>query len=478
MTSVSQIGCEVGLARAVVSSGQKVWPAGILVASCVGGALVFVSGSVMNVALADIGREVGFRAQTLQWMLNAEFLPLAALTLVGGALGDKYGQKIVFLVGLALLGLASLGGALANGGVELVAARLGQGIGEALILPTSLTILGEAYEPERKGWAIGIWSAAAAIASGIAPALAGFILDHASWRGTFLMQAPLAAIAIILAAIWVPGRGKRPSFRIDLAAAALSILSLGLLGWSLMALTDGRGSPLLPLAGLLGTALTFGVLVLVERRKGERAMLPPALFATWPVIALSLFTIGLYGAFTAILTLTPFVMIKGAHFSALVAGVAFIPLQIVVAILSPTASMLCRRLGHSMPLAAGAVITSLGCLAAMRINAEANYWLNVFPAVLCAAVGISLILAPMTTLVLTTVDAKHAATASGFNGALSRGGSLAAVAMFGAVLQRSGDSLFHTFHITMILSAAACLLAALAAFSIPVAAEPDPAFGL
>jgi MFS family permease len=479
MASVSQIGCELGVARAASTAKPEARGGGAaLAASSAGCCLVFVSGSVINVALASIGRDLGLSAAELQWILNAELLPLAALTLVGGALGDRYGHKQVFLLGITLFLFASLGCGLASTWTALVTARLGLGVGEALILPTGLSILGQTFTPDRKGRAVGIWSASAAVASAVAPAIAGLALDHGSWRAAFLMQVPLAGVAFVLAEVWTPAAPPRPDAVIDLAAGGLSVVGLGALGWSLMALTNGADDPLALAVGVFVAIVAFTSLVGLETRRGDRAMLPPTLFASRTVVALSIFTGFLYGAFTTTLTLVPFVMIKGAHLSALVAGVAFIPLQILVTGVSPFAGPLCARFGHSLPLAVGALVTGLGCAAALKIGSGANYWSDIFPAVGLVAIGMSLVLAPMTTLVLTSVDGLHAATASGFNGAVSRAGSLAAIALLSGVLQRSGEDLIRGFHAAMMVSAAACLAAALAAFSIATTREPDPAFGL
>jgi MFS family permease len=476
MACVSQIGCELGVARATASSAPKARSGAILAASSAGSCLVFVSGSIVNVALASIGRGLSLSAAELQWVLNAEMLPLAALTLVGGALGDRFGNKQVFLFGIGLFFLASLGCGLAPSWLALVAARFLLGIGEALILPTGLSILGQAFPSDRKSRAVGIWSASAAVASAIAPALAGLILDHTTWRAVFWMQAPLAGIAFILAAAWAPKSVPRPGAVIDIAASVLSVVGLGALGWTLMALTKGADGRLA--VGLLVAVAAIAALVRLEVRRDDRAMLPPALFASRTVIALSLFTAALYGAFTTILTLIPFVIIKGVHLSALTAGLAFIPLQILITGVSPLAPLLCARFGHSLPLAVGAIVTGLGCVVALRIGIDARYWFDIFPTVAVVAVGLSMAIAPMTTLVLTSVDNLHAATASGFNGAMSRAGSLAAIALLGGVLQQSGANLIYGFHIAMMACAGACFIAALAAFSIAATGEPNSAFGL
>jgi EmrB/QacA subfamily drug resistance transporter len=477
MTSVTQVCCDVELARSGSSPGFEGRSGTVLAASCIGCCLIFIGGAVVNVALAAIGHDLALEANQIQWIINAYMLTSAALTLLGGALGDRYGQRRMFLLGIALFGVAALGCAMSSAWTELVCFRLLQGVGEALILPAGLTILSSAFSPERKGTAVGIWSASAAVASAISPAVAGLILDHGSWRATFLMQVPLAVIAFVAAAAWVPGAKQSARASIDLAAAALSIIGLGAMGWSLTELSNHSGRILYSLAGALIAGAAFIILGVVERRKKDRAMLPPALFMSRTVISLNVFTLALYGAFAANLTLIPFVMIKGANFSAFVAGLAFMPLQILITIVSPMASILCSRFGHSMPLVAGALVAALGCLSAVRIGVDAQYWRDVFPAVFLVAVGLSLALAPMTTLVLTSVDALHAATASGFNSAVSRAGGLTAIALLGSVLQRSGADLVGGFHLAMLAAAIACVIAAMAAFSIASAAEPDKASG-
>jgi MFS family permease len=473
MTSITQVCCELEMTKSAPSCGDNGRSGTLLAASCCGCCLVFISGAVVSVALAAIGRDLALGSDQLQWIINAELLPLAAFTLLGGALGDRYGHGRMFLIGIALFGVASLGCAVSVNWAQLVCGRFLQGVGEALILPAGLTILSGGFSPERKGAAVGIWSASAAVASAIAPAVAGLILDHGSWRATFFMQVPLAFLAFIAALAWVRGVPQDAGAPIDVPAAVLSILGLTALGWSLMSFTNRTSNALHSLTGTLVAAALFFGLVLIERRKKERAMLPPALFAARTVISLNVFTLALYGAFAANLTLIPFVMIKGASLSAFVAGLAFIPLQILITVVSPMASMLCSRFGRRLPLVAGAVMTGLGCVAALRIGVDALYWRDIFPAVLLIALGMSLALAPMTTLVLTSVDANHAATASGFNSAVSRAGSLTAVALLGNILQRSGVALIDGFHQAMLVSAAACIVAALAGFSIAPPPEAD-----
>ncbi|MFY9952960.1 MFS transporter [Bradyrhizobium sp.] len=199
-------------------------------------------------------------------------------------------------------------------------------------------------------------------------------------------------------------------------------------------------------------------------------MLPPSLFASRSVVGANLFTALLYGAFTVMLILIPFVMIRGAHLPTLVAGLAFIPLQVLIAVVSPLAGMLCRRFGRRLPLFAGGAVVALGCAMAFRVDSNATYWADIFAPVLLLSLGMSLAIAPLTTLVLTSVASDRAGTASGVNSAVSRAGSLFAIALLGGVLQQGGPQLFSGFHMAMAVAAVACVLATLAVFII----EPGP----
>ena len=199
-------------------------------------------------------------------------------------------------------------------------------------------------------------------------------------------------------------------------------------------------------------------------------MLPPSLFASRSVVGANLFTALLYGAFTVMLTLIPFVMIRGAHLPTLVAGLAFIPLQVLIAVVSPLADMLCRRFGRRLPLFAGGAVVALGCAMTLRVGSNATYWADIFRPILLLSLGMSLTIAPLTTLVLTSVESDRAGTASGVNSAVSRAGSLFAIALLGGVLQQGGPQLFSGFHMAMAVAAVACVLATLAVFII----EPGP----
>ncbi|WP_407352095.1 MFS transporter [Luteimonas sp. R10] len=443
----------------------------ILTASSLGSCLVFVSSAIAAVALAAIGRDMHLSPLDLQWVMNAELLPLAALTMVAGALGDRYGQKRIFLTGVALYGLGAAVIGFAPSFAPLIVGRFVQGLGEALILPNGLSVLGQAFPADKKARAVGIWSAAAAVASGVAPAIAGAILDHGSWRTTFLMLLPMVVGALAVGAAWIPKDSPTSHARIDVGGAVLSTVGLGGLGAGLTSLTNGSDLNLWVFVTLIvGLGGLFGFIA-NERRLGDNAaMLPPSLFTSRSVVGANLFTALLYGAFTVMLTLIPFVMIRGAHLPTLVAGLAFVPLQVLIAVVSPLAGMLCRRFGRRLPLFAGGSVVALGCAISLRIDSNATYWAHIFPPVLLLALGMSLAIAPLTTLVLTSVEPDRAGTAAGVNSAVSRAGSLFAIALLGGVLQQGGPQLFSGFHMAMAAASVACVLATLAVFII----EPGP----
>jgi MFS family permease len=432
---------------------------------------VFVSSAVVTVALAAIGRDMRLSPLDLQWVINAELLPLAALTLVAGALGDRFGQKRIFLAGIALYGLGAAAIGFAPSFAPLIVDRFLQGLGEALILPNGLSVLGQAFPADKKARAVGIWSAAAAVASGVAPAIAGAILHRGSWRTTFLMLLPVVAGALAVGTVWIPKDSPTSHARVDVGGAVLSTVGLGGLGAWLTSLTNGSGLNLWVLVTLIVGLGGLAGLIVTERGLGDNAMLPLSLFASRSVVGANLFTALLYGPFTVMITLIPFVMIRGAHLPTLVAGLAFIPLQVLITVVSPLAGMLCRRFGRRLPLFAGGAVVALGCGMALRVGPNATtYWADIFPSVLLLALGMSLAIAPLTPLVLTSVESDRAGTASGVNSAVSRAGSLFAIALLGGVLQQGGSQLFSGLHMAMAVAAVACVLATLAVFII----EPGP----
>lgn len=462
-----------GVALAIPGGLRKVSGVAVLTAVSLGGCLPFMSSTLVAVALAAMGRDLDLSSAQLQWLVNAGLLPLAALTLLGGALGDRFGQKRLFVAGIVLFALGTTASVFAPTWEILVAARLVVGVGEALILPNSLSILGQAFPSEAKARVVGIWSAAAAVASALGPALAGAILDHADWRYVFVVPLPVALLGLILTLRTVPeGRTDRQA-PADIAGAALSIVGLGGLGFALTRLINGSGVSFATIGAFIVAAVAILALPGVERRLGDRAMLPPALLRSRSVVGANLFTLFVYAPFTVVLTLLPFVLIRSAGVSALVAGLIFIPLQILITVASPAAGAFCRRFGRRAPLFAGAALGACACLLGLLVDGEAAYWSDVFPSVLALAIGMSVLIAPLTTLVLTSVDPDKAGVASGVNSAASRAASLLAVALLGGVLRQEGAALLSAFHLAMWVSAASFIFALLSVFVIAPGPHAD-----
>jgi EmrB/QacA subfamily drug resistance transporter len=438
----------------------------VLASTILASGLAFVDGSVVNVALPTIAQNLNANAGDLQWVVNSYLLPLSALLLLGGAAGDHFGSRRLLIIGTALFALASLGCALAPGLSALLACRLLQGVGAAMLMPNSLAILGQTFSGESKGRAIGIWAATGAAMGAIGPVIGGWLIDLGSWRAIFLLNLPVAAGAIVLAWRFAPLDRPKDNFPLDTFGATLATIGLAALTWALTIGSSTRGwTP----AALIGAVLAMGLLLLyvrVERRRGERAMMPLALFASRSFVGLTIFTFLLYGALGGLFVLVPYLLIKAAGYSGTSAGAALLPLPLMLTITSPIAGALAARIGPRLPLTIGPLIVAAGFLLALRINISANYWIDVLPMICVIALGMSAAVAPLTTAVLTAVDARHTASASGLNSAVARTGGLVATALLGSVLAASGAALLSAFHAGMMVGAAACAAASLSAFAL------------
>jgi EmrB/QacA subfamily drug resistance transporter len=435
----------------------------VLATSILATSLAFIDGSVVNVGLPAIGKDLGGGAAGLSWVVNGYLLPLSALLLLGGAAGDRFGRRRILLSGIAIFALASLLCALAPQLGLLVAGRVLQGIGAAFVLPNSLAILGATFEGKARGKAIGIWAAAGAGAGAIGPLLGGWLIDAVGWRAIFYINLPIAALALVMGWRYVsaPASGKRPA--LDPAGALLASLGLACLTWGLaQASSDKRVTTPTALAMLGGAAILLAF-VLVERRAGARAMLPVKLFASAGFSGLNLMTFLLYGALGALLLLVPYILIEALGYSAKQAGAALLPFPIILALGSPLMGRLAGSIGARLPLSIGALIVAGGFLLALRIG-DGAYATTVLPAILTIAIGMAGVASPLTTAVLSSVDASHTGVASGFNSAVARGGGLIATALLGLVLTAEGKALLAPFHMAMAVCAASAAAAAVCAF--------------
>jgi EmrB/QacA subfamily drug resistance transporter len=450
--------CDRPLADSTPVSGHAEHPQLVLATSILASSLAFIDGSVVNVGLSAIGRDLGGAGADLSWVVNGYLLPLSSLLLLGGAAGDRYGRRRILLAGIAAFALASLLCAWAPRLWLLVGGRVLQGIGAAFLLPNSLAILGATFDGKARGKAIGIWAAAGAAAGAVGPLLGGWLIDTVGWRAVFYINLPIAAVALLLGwrYVRVP-RGDKP-VALDPAGALLASAGLGCLTWGLAAASAAKG-----ISTASGAAMAAGVLVLLgflwaERRAGDKAMLPLKLFGSSSFSGLNLMTFLLYGALGALMLLVPFVLIQALHYSAKQAGAALLPFPIVLAIGSPLMGKVAGSHGSRLPLAIGALVVAGGFLLGTRIGAG-DYATTVLPAILVIAVGMACVAAPLTTAVLSSVDARHTGIASGFNSAVARGGGLIATALLGVVLTAQGRALLVPFHAAMI-GCAACALAA------------------
>ena len=345
----------------------------------------------------------------------------------------------------------------------LLAGRLAQGVGAAFLMPNSLALLGATFAGAAKGRAIGIWAATGAAMGAAGPVLGGWLIDLGSWRAIFLINLPLAATAIALAWVYVPKDVTDGGPRLDLTGGLLATAGLAALTW---ALTQGAGPGGWAARTVIAAAAAVAILVLfvfIEGRRGAAAMMPLALFGSKSFVGLTVLTLLLYGAMGGLFVLIPYLLIKGAGYSGTAAGAALLPMPLVLAVLSPVMGGLAGRFGPRWPLTLGPLVVAGGFLLALRIGGHAGYWSEVLPAILVIAAGMSGAVAPLTTAVLQSVDARHTGSASGFNSAVARTGGLVATALLGSVLAASGAALTSAFHVALIVSAAACLAAALTA---------------
>ncbi|HEY0234494.1 MAG TPA: MFS transporter, partial [Afipia sp.] len=395
---------DAATARAIGKTSRAAAPRMVLAATILASSLAFVDSSVVNVGLPVIGRSLEADAGAQQWIINAYLLPLSALLLLGGAAGDRFGRRRLLIAGVALFAIASIACALAPDRVTMLAGRFAQGIAAAVLMPNSLAILGQTFSGEAKGRAIGLWASTGALAAAVGPVLGGWLIDLGGWRGIFLINVPLAAGAIWLAWRFVPADTDNSDIPLDISGGVLATLALGGLTW---ALTAGSGK-----GGWTGEAITAAALgtllillfVYVEKRKGERAMMPLTLFASKSFVGLTLLTLFLYGALGALLVLLPYVLIVAVHYSSTQAGAALLPLPIMLSLVSPTVGGMAGRFGPRMLLSIGPMVVALGFLLALRIGEDADYWRDVFPAVVVLALGLSCAVAPLTTAVLSSVD--------------------------------------------------------------------------
>ena len=438
-------------------------PRWTLAACVLASSLSFVEGSVLTVALPAIRASSGAGAAEVQWVVNAYLLPLSALLLLGGALGDHYGRRRLLVIGTGLFAVSSLACALAPSLQFLLVARGVQGVGAALLLPNSLALLNAAYEGEGRGRAVGIWAAAGAASAAIAPLIGGWLVDHVGWPSIFYINLPLAAGAILLALRFVAESQDKGAARTDYPGATLATLGLGGTTYGLTRWSSSASLDAVAITTIVAGLVMLALFLRVEAKRGDKAMMPLAMFADRCFSGLNLLTFLLYGAFGAAMLLIPYVLIEAGGYSPVEAGLAMLPLPILLTLASPPRGQLAGRIGPRWFLIAGPLVVAGGMLLGQRIGADTSYWTSVFPAMAVMAAGMAIAVAPLTGAVLGSVEERHVGTASGFNSAVARIGSLIATALLGVVLAREGEDLIAGFHLALIGSAIAAVAASAAA---------------
>lgn len=432
----------------------------LTLATCIlASSLAFVDGSVTNVGLPAIAKSLSAEGGDLQWVINAYLLPLSALLLLGGAAGDRYGRMELLVGGTALFALASVACAVAPGLTLLLAGRAGQGIGAAILMPNSLAILGASFSGEARGRAVGIWASVGAMMAAIGPVLGGWLIDVVSWRAIFLINLPLAvgAIGLALFAVKDSRDASRPA--LDIPGGVLATAGLGFLTWGLT-IGSGRGGWNFP--AIIGVAAGLSLLIAfvrTEKVRGDRAMMPLAMFGSAGFIGLTLLTLLLYGALGGLLVLVPYLLIQASGYSGTQAGASLVPLAVILALLSPVMGSVAGRIGARLPLTIGPLVVGGGFLLALRLGANTDYWTDVLPAIVIISIGMAGAVAPLTNAVLGSVDERHTGSASGFNSAVARTGGLIATALLGSVLGAKGDALIAGYHIAVIACAVAATVA-------------------
>jgi len=448
------------------SSGMtRADPRWTLVACVLASSLSFVEGSVLSVALPAIRASYGAGAQEVQWVVNAYLLPLSALLLLGGALGDHFGRRLLLVVGTSIFAVTSLICALAPSLPILLAARAAQGIGAALLLPNSLALLNAAFQGEKRGRAVGIWAASGAAMAAVAPLLGGWLVTNVGWPAIFYINLPLALGAILLTLRFVAESKEPGGGRTDYVGAVLATAGLGGLTYALTLWSATRHFTNEARITLAAGVIMLGAYLWVEYRRGDKAMMPLALFEGRCFSGLNLLTFLLYGAFGAAMLLIPYVLITSGGYSPVQAGLAMLPLPILMTAISPTMGGLAARIGPRIPLTIGPLIVAGGMVLARLMTPDASYWTGAFPTILVMALGMTIAVAPLTSSVLGSVEEQHVAMASGFNSAVARTGGLIATALLGAVIATQGEQLFAGFHVAMFISAAAAALASLVALT-------------
>ncbi|MGW0628348.1 MFS transporter [Streptomyces sp. NPDC002758] len=456
-----------------LASSQGKW---ILLTTVLGSSMAMLDSTVVNVALPTIGRDLNASLSALQWTVNAYMLTLAGLILLGGSLGDRYGRRKIFVIGVVWFAAASLLCGLAPTDIVLIAARALQGVGGALLTPGSLALIQASFHPDDRAKAVGLWSGFGGIGAAVGPFLGGWLVDGPGWRWVFLLNVPLAVVCVPVALRHVPeSRDKQSHGRFDVLGAVLGALSLALVTYALIEATNG--SVVVAVTAVAGVAAGVAF-VYVEKRRQD-PMMPLDIFASRQFTAVNLVTLCVYAAFGGFFFLTALQLQVVVGYSALQAGTALLPTTALMLLFSARSGALADRIGPRIPLTVGPLLCAVAMLLMLRVGKDANYLYDVLPALVVMGAGMVTLVAPLTATVLASVDTDRAGLASGINNAAARAAGLIAVAALpllagmGPEAYRSADAFNAAFDRAMPLCAGVLVVGSILAFATVRRPPPD-----
>ena len=438
-----------------------------LLATVLGSGIVMIDSTVVNVALPHIGADLGAGFGGLQWVINAYTLTLAALILLGGSLGDHFGRRRVFVIGVVWFAVASAACGVAPNVETLRAARALQGGGGARHPPGSLALISASFRGVDRAAAIGAWSGLGGLAGAVGPFVGGFLVEW-SWRAVFLVNLPLAAVVIAVTVLRVPeSRDHQSPPGLDISGTVLAALGLGALTFGLTSL-GSAGATVSALVAVGAGVLALAAFVAVEWRS-PHPLVPPSLFSDNTFRVANAMTLLIYGALGVVFLILVLQLQTVAGFSPVAAGAALLPVTAIMLVFSARAGALASRIGPRLPITLGPLLSAAGLLLMLRIGPEASWLADVLPAALVFGAGLALVVAPLTAAVLDSAPDRLAGAASGVNNAVARAGGLLAVAVLPGVAGIGGTDYADPtafdagFRITIVIAAALLLGAAILA---------------